>query len=251
MKKTIVTLVITVLSLAPLVTHGDIFSDSVSQGSDDAQTCTMGCSFSNSANSLLLGMGIDPGGGPPIYIAWLRYDNVTIEEDATISGAIITFTSSTTVTSSDCDVRIRAIDENDTATFSTDPSARSVTTLYTDWNNLSGWSTDETYMTPDISNPIQEVINESYWESGEALGFRLENNGVSPSNFRSAYSYDGSSGDAALLTITYSESGGVPEFSTYTMFMTIILSIFAIMFVKRYAMVKVPKRNNKKKKLFH
>lgn len=233
------------LILIPQSSQSAILSRSIGAGSDDANVCedaddSCTYKFSNSANYLILGSTTSPRSSGNYHQTWLRFDNITLAEDTDVTAAVIAFKGYATTSSGSPPFRVFCIDQNDTATFSSDPSARPLTTNNASWTITGGWVAKGTYYTSDLESPVQEVIDESYWESGEAMGFKIQTNTISYPAYRTAYSYDGDSNEAAVLTLTYSTA--VPEFSTYTLFLTILLSVFAIFLVRRYSLVKLPVR---------
>ena len=111
---------------------------------------------------------------PNNIITGLRWNNITIPNTATITSAYLTLFFSGGGTNGGS-VRVRGIAEDDTATFSSDPTGRSTTTAYTDTTVPEGMSLDTTWTSADIKSPIQEVISRAGWSSGNDLGIFIYN----------------------------------------------------------------------------
>ena len=133
----------------------------------------------------------------------LRFNNVSVPAGATITGATIRFT----VDEADQDPTSTTIygEQNAApATFSgaNNISGRSRTSASTAWNDIPAWNSvgasgaDQT--TPDLAAIVQEIIGLGGWSSGNSMAFILEGWGE-----RTAESFDGSPGSAAVLTIDY------------------------------------------------
>ena len=77
-------------------------------------------------------------------------------------------------------------------------SSRPRVTATIDWTNVSPWTVDNTYLTPDLSAAIQEVVCRDGWTSGNAIVVMVEGTGI-----REAVSYDQTPADAPTLLVTY------------------------------------------------
>ena len=138
----------------------------------------------------------------------VRFDNITVPPGATISDARIVFKSAGT-DSSNADFRIYGEANVNPATFPTgctgcaDVSKRTKTTKYVNWspkkwdNNEKGNDTT----TPNLKDVVQEIIDLPGWTSGNPMSFIQTNFGWGQ---RRADTYQGSSGGAPTLEITYS-----------------------------------------------
>ena len=142
--------------------------------------------------------------GSNAFNAYFRFLNVTIPPGSTITDAKLTLTAYGT-SSAQPSLRIACIDEDDTATFSTqaDADGRDVTSETVDWTP-DAWTEHNPYDTPDLANSIQEVIDRGGWASGQALAVKiwiLSNDGT-----KVADSYEKSEGTPAELTVNYNPS---------------------------------------------
>ncbi len=133
----------------------------------------------------------------------LRFPNVTIPKDATITQAYLQFTASKTNFNSPV-ITIRAENSGNSPAFTIENgnlSGRTVTGSNVVWNPPTWASPDESgaaQKTTDISALIQEVVNRSDWASGNSITLILSGTGS-----RTAYSFESSADKAALLYIGY------------------------------------------------
>jgi hypothetical protein len=139
---------------------------------------------------------------------YFRFLNVTVPKNATILSAKLTFveTSSPGVSSN---LTIAAIDEDDTATFSTaaDADGRPVTTAQTNWSP-GAMETGTEYDTPDLTDEVQEIVNREGWASGNAMAFKIWN--TAKTQERRPASYEDGVLAPAKLTISYASGKAIP-----------------------------------------
>jgi hypothetical protein len=144
-------------------------------------------------------------------IVGIRFANVTIPQEATVSSAYIQFTvdergSGATV------LTIRGEDVGNAATFvetnfdvsnrlNFRPTSAAATWSPADWNNVGEAGANQ--RTGDIKSVIQEIINRSDWASGNALVILVTGDTTSKSNSRIAESYDGVPVSAPVLHVEY------------------------------------------------
>jgi cytochrome c peroxidase len=138
----------------------------------------------------------------------MRFTNVTIPQGAEITRAYIQFTTDET-NSGSTSLRVFAQDIDDAAAFSNSGnniSNRDTTNASSSWSP-SAWNTvgaaGSDQRTNELKSVVQEVINRGGWKSGNDMAFIISGTGE-----RTAESFDGSSGQAPLLHIEYSGSGG-------------------------------------------
>ena len=135
-------------------------------------------------------------GGP--QAVGLRFQDITIPPASTILKATLEFTADeddmeTTV------LTFHAQDVDAAPTFAVtagDISTRTVTTAYGEWNPVQAWNNiGDAYETPDLSAPVQEVVDRSGWTPGNPLAFIITGTGR-----RVAVSHEGamSKGDESL-----------------------------------------------------
>lgn len=130
-----------------------------------------------------------------------RFTNVTIPSGSTINSAKLTLTAYTSDSNS-VDTTVIGVDEDNTASFSSDPTGRAQTTASANWTQGSV-TANTAYDTPALASVVQEIIDRAGWASGNAMGFIIKNNGTTGSANHFFYSYDGDTNKAILLTIDY------------------------------------------------
>ena len=133
----------------------------------------------------------------------LRFNSLNIPANATVTNAYIQFTADETNTET-TDLTIHGEDHDNAVAFSTtdyDVSNRDTTVASVDWAPAS-WTTvgaaGTDQQTPDLKTIVQEIINRSDWAPDNSMVFMITGTGE-----RTAESYDGSSGDAPDLHISY------------------------------------------------
>jgi uncharacterized repeat protein (TIGR01451 family) len=133
----------------------------------------------------------------------LRFTNLAIPAGATITSAIIRFTTDE-VDADDTSTTIFAELNTAPATFSSGDniSSRTQTGSNVSWDDIPAWSTvgesGPNQTTPDVATLVQEVIDLGSWGSGDDIAFIFEGWGE-----RTAEAFDGDSAKAAELAVTY------------------------------------------------
>lgn len=142
----------------------------------------------------------------------LRFQNVQIPWLATIEEAHLFLTASSTKSKTICNLRISAEQDSNPPDFSLDTWASGWNrylnhTAKVDWDNLPTWFQDTEYTSPDISVPIQAIVNRADWQSGNPLVLFWEDYDHRSSwislNRRQAYPYNVDSTKAARLYVKY------------------------------------------------
>ena len=138
----------------------------------------------------------------------LRFTGLTIPQAATINNAYIQFTTDET-SSGATNLTIRGQNTDDAPAFTTsvnNVSNRITTAAFVNWNPPAWNSVGQSGLnqrTPGINAIIQEIVNRPGWNSGNDIAIIITGTGE-----RTAESYDGVSGSAALLHIEYTAGGG-------------------------------------------
>jgi hypothetical protein len=149
-----------------------------------------------------------------------RFDNVTVPKGRTIAAAYLRFTSGTSHSETTVNSKITGDKESDAAAFTTlaDYQARRgtvvggannnyITSKQVNWNNIAAWTLDTPYNSPDISEIIQEIVNQAGWASGNHLVlFWDDHDDLSThaaNTIRNADTYDNSTSKCAILHIEY------------------------------------------------
>ncbi|MBW2302213.1 MAG: hypothetical protein JRF57_00720 [Deltaproteobacteria bacterium] len=136
-------------------------------------------------------------------IVGIRFQNVNVPQGATITNAYIEFTakadSSTAPANTNFTIRGQLDDDTDqfSATLNNIDS-RPRTAASVAWSNVSAWTHDTTYQTPDIKEIVQEIVNRTGWVKGNSMVFIFSGTGK-----RDAKSYDNSHSEAPLLHIEF------------------------------------------------
>ena len=132
----------------------------------------------------------------------MRFVNVNLPQNATISNAYIEFTAYSNKTGSGASFKISAADEADPSSFRNysryllrnKPKTAGVT-----WSNIPKWYKNSTYQTPNLASIVQHLVNRGDWSSGNDMMFIISDiTGV-----RGAYTYDGKPSGAPQLVIEY------------------------------------------------
>lgn len=125
------------------------------------------------------------------YTSFLRFSGVSINRGETISSAKLTVRAYSSYITSAINLKIRCVKQDSPSAPSSVPSW-TYTTNGTDWDISSEWGSGTTYDSPDFSSSVQEVLAESFWDSGDALIVAIQDDGSSAGNYRSITSRDGS-----------------------------------------------------------
>lgn len=136
----------------------------------------------------------------------LRFRNVTVPQGATITAAYITFREGNTDTNDTCNVRIAGNDVDDgvSPTDNTEFEDLVLTAATVDWDALPHATEYTTRNSPSIVSIIQEIVDRGSWASGNAMQFRVDDNGSDNSARRRYTSFDEEEDEAPLLHIEYS-----------------------------------------------
>lgn len=153
------------------------------------------------------GEGVIFGSNAGAYHGFFKFTNITIPYNAVIQSAFVRLTSywgggSSTVVN--VRISLNDIDDSVAPTNVTEADALSLTTAFSDWDNLSTWIQENTYDTPSIINVVQEVIDRGGWTSGNSIMVLIKDNGSTYNSNRQASAIDYSSGvQKAELHITW------------------------------------------------
>lgn len=140
----------------------------------------------------------------------MRFNSLNIPQGAVISHAYIQFTVDE-VDTINGDKFIYAEDVDNSTTFlgtNSNISSRTLTNESVTWSNIPDWPTTGVagpdQQTPNIATLVQSIVNRSGWSAGNSLNIIMNGTGQ-----RVAESYDGSSGDAPKLIVSYA-AGSAP-----------------------------------------
>jgi PKD repeat protein len=147
-----------------------------------------------------------PNSGGTTQTVGIRFDNLEVPKNATITEAWIQFTS-TAANSGATSVQIRGVAADDTPTFttsSTTVTSRPRTQASATWTPpawTGGGQAGAAQRTSDLRSVVQEIVGRTGWNPGNALAFVLSGSGE-----RRASSHDGSV--APVLHLAYTTPGG-------------------------------------------
>lgn len=176
--------------------------------SDDADQRTDTGVMNLTRGQLNLGNNSNPV--EPLAVG-LRFQNLAIPANATITSAYIQFTTDNGTPSNINDpatLRIRAQEIASAPTFTAaanDITTRTTTSSFVDWSTPT-W-TGSRFSTPDqrtadLSTLVQEVLNDTAWASGNAMAFIIE----SSADHRNGESFNAVNGSAApILVVNYTQ----------------------------------------------
>ncbi|HAP63005.1 MAG TPA: hypothetical protein DCR93_27075, partial [Cytophagales bacterium] len=181
----------------------------VSSSTDDAEEGQSGAMYTNSSDLELVYDSYNSQGNQQVGMVFRGHG---IPDNATITNAYVQFTADETANDAGT-LYIYGHDTDDSGGFSTsngDISGRSKTSASVSWNP-SNWSSvgaaGSAQRTPNLASVIQEIVNRGGYATGNDIGIIITGSGR-----RTAESYDGSSGSAPLLVVTYTtplSRGGV------------------------------------------
>ena len=184
-------------TLTPTPASSGFWEDYVKIASDDAEESTSDGSMRIDSTDLEMTLG-----GSSTKIVGIRFVGVNVPKPATITSAYITFRAQETL-SSTTNLVIRGEDNGNSATFNNtlyNISGRNITSAQRSWNGISTWTYNGSYNSPDISNVISEIMQNSGWNTGNPITIIITGSGK-----RDAFSYDSgwSSSKQPFLHIDY------------------------------------------------
>ncbi|NIB40249.1 VWA domain-containing protein [Pseudomaricurvus alkylphenolicus] len=163
----------------------------------------------------------DSSGYPQLHVSYtlagsleaqavgLRFADVAVPSQATITNAYIEFTAAST-NSDSATYTIAAEDTGNADEFdetSKKVRTRTKTSNQVTWSNVESWDSGETYNSPEVTTIVQELVNRGDWCGGNAMAFILEG---SATGRRIAHSYDGAPSAAPRLIVEY-DATSVPD----------------------------------------
>ena len=182
-------------------------SSRIATGMDDVEESSTG-NISNNVNSTDIELVYDASTTAATQVVGLRFINMNIPKNATISNAFIQFTCDETNTAA-CNLTISGEDIDNSPAFSTNSynvSSRTKTSAQVSWTP-AGWSVageaGTNQKTPDLAAIVQEIVTRPGYLTNSAFTFIFTGTGS-----RIAESYEGSASQAAVLSVTYITASG-------------------------------------------
>ncbi len=124
-----------------------------------------------------------------IVTAGLRFQNITIPQNATIDSAYLRFCSHEGKTAEDvANLTIVGEASDNAATYDLENliTARPQTTASVEWTVAEEWGLWEFYRSPDIAPVVQEIVNRAGWYSGNSMAFTMLGEDQGPSDLENA-----------------------------------------------------------------
>jgi hypothetical protein len=174
------------------------FSASVATSADDV--ASVGTNFSTTNQSYAAGQisGF-------INDSAARFITINIPQGSTINSAYLTLVAAAdrTATTMLTDLYAEATNTASQITSEADFNGRA-TTSGVAWDNIGSWASGTAYVSPDIATPVQEVINRTGWQSGNAINIFWKDRGSTNGALRNGASFDNVTFTTKpLLTIEY------------------------------------------------
>lgn len=150
----------------------------------------------------------------------LRFQNVNIPQDATITSAVLDLVADSNTSSSAINFTVVGEDVDNSAAFTSatnNLAARSVTSAALSVNNQTAWDQEDVVHSYDVSDIVQEIVDRNGWCGNNAMSLLVlpdPNEDLSEAELgqRFAKSFDLDPGSAATLRVEYDpESIGVGE----------------------------------------
>lgn len=183
----------------------ETYTGQIASGVDDAEEFADGSMINSSTD-----LDMMDGGSESYSDVALRYTGVTIPAGAVVTNAYIRFTADESDSQATSLTISGELSPNPgtISTSSNSISSKTKTNAAAAWNNIPPWTTSNAYNSADFSAVVQELIDQSGWQSGNAMLFIIEGAGS-----RVAESYNGSASLAPRLFITYDIPGGSSDVS--------------------------------------
>ena len=174
----------------------------IENGDDDAEEQVS----NNNLNLTSTDLELMRDGGDKQLVG-LRFNNIEVPQGATITSAAITFEVDEKRTGK-LDVDIYGEDSSQPLRYSDSAkiSTRTKTSAKVDWAITTKPGKNASLSTPDLTSLVQEIVNRGDWANSNSMAFILEESPGSKDNYRELESYNGESGAAAQLDISYTYS---------------------------------------------
>jgi hypothetical protein len=179
----------------------------MSGGDDDGTEISSDPVYGHPNNYSNLYIGLSSSAGLPYMISYMRFNNVTIPRNSTISSVSLNVRPADDYTSSNsCSFKIAFEDSDNAQSFSSQlPSARIYTSADYENNNYNETWWEQYYVPLYLTTDgLQHVVNRQGWDSGHSVGLEwaayLDNGGQ---NNREIYAYESGSGYYPYLQINY------------------------------------------------
>jgi len=137
------------------------------------------------------------------WSSWCRFTGVDIEQGATIGCAFLEFVpSGSSPQSTNVNVRIVAedVDSGTAPANASQADGKTRTSAGVNWSPGT-WTIGTNEFSTNIKTVIQEIVDRSGWNSGNAITILIDENGSDTTSTREATDYTTTPGDATQLTV--------------------------------------------------
>lgn len=150
--------------------------------------------------------GYAVGGATGKETGAIRVVSVTIPQGTVVDSATLHFRCETAVPASNQNVKMKisGIDEDNTATFTSDPWGRAKTT--NNYTNEYSNSSNDTWIDITVTDIVNEILGRGGWSSGNAMGFIIEDNGTATDQTRDLNDDYGGTYDSYLSVVLHTPS---------------------------------------------
>ncbi len=175
---------------------------SIASGSDDTEERISNGTIKTTSSDLEM-----PYDGSEEQIVGLRFRNLLIPRNATVTSAKLTFEVDESPSGSSS-MFIQADSNPSPAVLTSNGynlSTRSRTSARVDWNSVPSAAVNEKVTSPDVSPIVQEIVDKSGWSSGNDMVFLFTRK--SGTGTRKYESYNGEAVNAPSLVVSYRVTG--------------------------------------------
>lgn len=185
-------------------------------GADDRDGYDDGINFRSRSSSGFLKVGGKDSSGNALT-SGLAWENVTIPQGATIESASLDLFESWGGNYGPLmQTRIYGAKVANIGLFSATNKPKDIpkTIAFVDWDSVDGnmgsnWYSATVNEPPDLTAIIQEIVDQAEWESGNALGLIVADDGSWADWWFEVKSYEEGASTAAKLHIVYTANGGI------------------------------------------
>ena len=136
--------------------------------------------------------------------AGLRFNNITIPQNATITSAYLRlYSAQNQWLTIQLTIAAEATANSGPFDFSNLPSTKTLTSSVINYTSNTNWSENTWYTLDDVKTVIQEVVSRGDWNSGNSLSLIIKGNGSASWGRKFIQSFDTSPANAPQLVITY------------------------------------------------
>ena len=201
------------LSYSDFITHSNLIIDpsfTISDNNRDAVSVNNDIRIDyHSEESQYLRFGDDAGN---IYETGLQFQ-LDVPYGSNILDAYVVFVAGQEQQGSNLNSLIRIEDTVDASPYiegSGNISSRLYTSKNISWS-IDSWEHGASYETPDISELIQDVVDNPSWESGNYIGLMLYSENLSQNSYRTIHGSSSPGSNLPVLILTYESSTDAPD----------------------------------------